>query len=99
MLTTLELIWWVLQKISCPNKKMGGLDIHTTKYANSPLIGKLVWHMLQASCKFWVNIPSKKYVSNAVFFCIQEILPKQRMCLRMVLFGKLVVIHRPSSLV
>jgi hypothetical protein len=40
MLTTLELIWWVLQNISCPNKKMGALDIHTTRYANSLLIGK-----------------------------------------------------------
>jgi len=73
MLTTLELIWWVLQKISCPNKKMGGLDIPTTRYAKSPLIGKLVWDMLQASCKFWVNILSKKYVSNAVFFRIRTL--------------------------
>ena len=45
-------------------KKLGGLGIRTTRDANTCLLGKLVWDMVQSTNKLWVNLLSNKYTSG-----------------------------------
>lgn len=46
-------------------KSIGGLSIRTARDANTSLLGKLVWDMVQSTNKLWVNILSNRYTSGS----------------------------------
>jgi hypothetical protein len=48
------------KKVTTP-KRIGGLGIRTARDANTCLLGKLVWDMVQSTNKLWVNLLSTKY--------------------------------------
>ncbi|CAJ2628591.1 unnamed protein product [Trifolium pratense] len=54
----IHLMSW--KKIACP-KKLGGLGLRSARDANTCLLGKLVWDILQSKDKLWVNIFSHRY--------------------------------------
>ena len=43
---------------------MGGLGIRAAREANTSLLGKLVWDMVQSSSKLWVSLLSNKYTGG-----------------------------------
>jgi len=57
----IHLVNW--KKFTSPNSA-GGLGIRTARDANTSLLGKLVWNMVQSANKLWVNILSNKYTSG-----------------------------------
>ncbi|GAU41508.1 hypothetical protein TSUD_302460 [Trifolium subterraneum] len=57
----IHLVGW--NKIARP-KNLGGLGIRPAREANTSLLGKLVWDMVQSSNKLWVNLLSNKYVAG-----------------------------------
>jgi len=57
----IHLVNW--NKVTSP-KSVGGLGIRTTRDANTSLLGKLVWDMVQSTNKLWVKILSTKYASG-----------------------------------
>jgi hypothetical protein len=57
----IHLVNW--KKVTSP-KSVGGLGIRTARNANTSLLGKLVWDMVQSTDKLWVNILSNKYTSG-----------------------------------
>jgi len=54
----IHLLNW--KKVTAP-KSLGGLGIRTARNANTYLLGKLVWDMVQSTDKLWVNLLSTKY--------------------------------------
>jgi len=57
----MHLVNW--KKVTSP-KHLGGLGIRKARDANTCLLGKLVWDMVQSTNKLWVNILSNKYTSG-----------------------------------
>jgi len=57
----IHLVNW--NKVTSP-KSVGGLGSRTTRDANTSLLGKLVWDMVQSTNKLWVKILSTKYTSG-----------------------------------
>jgi len=55
------LVGW--NKIDKP-KNIGGLGIRLAREANTCLLGKLVWDLVQKNNKLWVNILSDKYTAG-----------------------------------
>ena len=51
------------KKVTRP-KHLGGLNIRTTREANTCFLGKLVWDMIQSKNKLWVNLLSNKYTGG-----------------------------------
>jgi len=54
----IHLVNW--KKVTSP-KQLGGLGIRKARDANTCLLGKLVWDMVQSTNKLWVNILTSKY--------------------------------------
>jgi len=54
------------QKVTTP-KQYGGLGIRTAREANTSLLGKLVWNLVQQNEKLWVSLLSSKYSSGPDF--------------------------------
>lgn len=48
-------------------KRNGGLGARRAREANTAMLGKLVWDVLQQTDKLWVNLISTKYVQNHTF--------------------------------
>ncbi|XP_039684948.1 uncharacterized protein [Medicago truncatula] len=59
--TGIHLVNW---KTITSEKQNGGLGIRTAREANTSLLGKLVWDLVQATNKLWVHTLSNKYVSG-----------------------------------
>ncbi|XP_024634474.2 uncharacterized protein [Medicago truncatula] len=57
-----NLVNW--KKLTTP-KQSGGLGIRRAREANTCLLGKLVWDMVQSTNKLWVNILSNKYTTGS----------------------------------
>jgi hypothetical protein len=55
------LVSW--KRISLP-KNLGGLGIQTAREANTSLLGKLVWDLVQSTNKLWVSLLSNKYTGG-----------------------------------
>jgi len=60
----IHLVSW--KKITKP-KHLGGLGIRTARDANTCLLGKLVWDMVQSTNKLWVNLLADKYKTGKKF--------------------------------
>jgi hypothetical protein len=60
-----HLVGW--NKIARP-KNIGGLGIRSAREANTCLLGKLVWDLVQKNNKLWVNILSDKYTAGPNIF-------------------------------
>jgi len=59
-----HLVNW--KQVASP-KLTGGLGIRAARDANTVLLGKLVWNMVQTTDKLWVNIISRKYTNGSKF--------------------------------
>jgi hypothetical protein len=59
--TGLHLVNW--KKIAKP-KQHGGLGIRSAREANTSLLGKLVWDLVQSTDKLWVHLLSNKYTGG-----------------------------------
>jgi len=59
-----HLVNW--KKIASP-KQNGGLGIRAAREANTSLLGKLVWNLVQKTDKLWVNLLSNNYTSGLDF--------------------------------
>jgi len=57
----IHLVNW--KKILLP-KNLGSLGIRATREANTSLLGKLVWDMVQSTNKLWVSLLSNKYTGG-----------------------------------
>jgi len=60
----LNLVNW--KKIAKP-RHIGGLGIRPSREANTWLLGKLVWDLVQSKNKLWVNLRSNKYTGGPNF--------------------------------